>query len=426
MTIKPHPLAPRSALQAPSPVVPEGTEAGLSAEVFLDGVRSGFLLIVGFFFVALVALLDQQTGSRFSFSLFYLLPVAFCAWWGGFSCGILLALAGAIAWHTVDSFRDPTLPATVAAWNGIVRFGTLTLVSSLVSRLHVGIRREHLLAHTDPLTGAANGRTFYAATAAEADRARRSSRPLTLAYFDLDHFKQLNDRLGHAAGDAALRHVVQTVRLNIRRSDLLARLGGDEFALLLPETGAQGARTLLDRLQGMLSREMAHRGWPVTLSVGAITFLQPPGDVDLMIQQVDALMYKAKREGKARVEYQTIEGLPLLREEGGRRVERRATALVLGTCTARVRPEGQDRAQEEFATVRDLSAGEIRLHLEKHFGEDTLLLVEPLSPGAKTLVARVVHKAPDEGGWEHGCELSTRLSEEELNCWLGEQLTGPL
>src|SRR5205823_5425701 len=130
---------------------------------------------------------------------------------------------------------------TVGTWNGVTRFATLALASSLVARLHSGILRERLLARTDPLTGAANARTFYEAVAVEAGRACRAARPLTLAYLDLDNFKQLNDRLGHAAGDAALVHVVQATRLNLRPADLLARLGGDEFALLLPETPADHA-----------------------------------------------------------------------------------------------------------------------------------------------------------------------------------------
>jgi hypothetical protein len=100
-------------------------------------------------------------------------------------------------------------------------------------------------------------------------------------------------------------------------------------------------------------------------------------------------------------------------------VERRATAVVLGR-TARVRPEGQEGAGEEFATVRGLSSAEIRLHLERRFAGGTLLLVDALSPGPKTLLARVVQAAPEEGGWGHGCELATRLSEGELRGWLGE------
>src|SRR5947209_3726117 len=84
------------------------------------------------------------------------------------------------------------------------------------------------IAPTDALTGAANGRTFYECVTVEVGRARRLTRPLTLAYLDLDNFKQLNDRLGHAAGDQALMHFVQVVRQNLRNADVLARLGGDE------------------------------------------------------------------------------------------------------------------------------------------------------------------------------------------------------
>src|SRR5207237_828725 len=148
-----------------------------------------------------------------------------------------------------------------------VRFGTLVLTSSVVARLHTAVLREHLLARTDPLTGAANGRTFYETVQVECDRARRASRHLTLAYFDVDDFKLLNDRFGHAAGDAALLQVVRTIHLHLRTSDLLARLGGDEFALLMPEIDADGAVLLLDRLQTMLGDEMTRSGWPVTFSV---------------------------------------------------------------------------------------------------------------------------------------------------------------
>lgn len=400
----------------------DGPGSSLAGEVFLDGLRSALLVWAGCLFVALVGVLDYRTGSRYSFSLFYLIPVAACAWWGGFSCGILVSLAGALAWQAVDSRHGLSLSPTPVVWNGVVRFCVLTLVSSLVSRLHVGIRREQLLARTDPLTGAANGRTFYSSAAIEAERARRGSRPLSLAYFDLDNFKQLNDRQGHAAGDEALRHIVQTVRSNLRRYDLLARLGGDEFALLLPDTDAQGAMAVLARLHELVSREMVRQGWPVTLSIGAITFLRPPLDVDLLIQQVDALMYQAKKKGKGRVEHQVLESLQGHREESGRFVARRATALVLGDRAARVRPEGQDRAREEFAIVRDLSTAEIRLHLEKCFSVDTLLLIEPLLPGAMALLARVAHAGPDEGGWQHDCELSARLSPDELRSWVGDSV----
>src|SRR5262245_27349543 len=136
-----------------SPSCPEGASRQAVPPLSSGEVGGTLLVTSGLLCVALVAVLDHHTTSRFSFSLFYLIPVAACAWWGGFSCGVFLALAATVAWHSVDSTLDPTIHLTVLTWNGVVRFCTLTLVASLVARLHAGIRREQLLARTDPLTG---------------------------------------------------------------------------------------------------------------------------------------------------------------------------------------------------------------------------------------------------------------------------------
>jgi len=392
----------------------------LSTTVFMEGIRGGLLVVAGLLLVALIALFDYWTGPHLSLSIFYLIPVAACAWWGGFPHGILLSLGGAVAWHTVDALENPAIPSIFMLWNGVVRFGSLVLTSSLVTRVHIGVIRERLLARTDALTGAANGRTFFEVAASEAERGLRNGRPLTLAYLDLDHFKQLNDRLGHATGDAALVHLVAMIRPNLRGTDLLARLGGDEFALLLPETDAEGAVALLTRLQQLVEQAMACKDWPVTLSIGAITFIRPFLDVDQMIQRVDGLMYRAKQKGKNRLEHAVFEPQEF-QEEESRAVEKRSTARVLCNRTARLRLDGEDTGEGEFATVRDIAASAIGLDLEKLFPKDTLLIVEPLDPEAKTLLARVLHASPGGRGWMHECELSIRLSAEELRGWLGEQ-----
>jgi diguanylate cyclase (GGDEF)-like protein len=275
-----------------------------------------------------------------------------------------------------------------------------------------------LLARTDPLTGAANGRTFYESVATESERAMRTGRPLTLAYLDLDNFKQLNDRLGHAAGDAALIGLVGLIRPALRMLDILARLGGDEFALLLPETDGEGAVALLSRLQGVITREMDQAGLPITLSVGAVTFLKPFWDVDLMVQQVDALMYTAKHRGKNRIEHATVQSAGTVPDGERLRLERRATTRALCGHDARVRPEGVDDAEDGYATVHDLCPDGLGLRMDHRYPEGSLLIVEPLDKQATTLLARVVRITEDRGDWLHGCELPTRLSTDELQCWL--------
>ena len=381
-----------------------------------DGLCGALLVGVGLAAVVLIALLDLTTGPFLSCSIFYLLPVAACAWWGGFAHGVLVALAGSFAWFLIDRVEILNLPPVAAAWNGAIRFSTLTLVSSLVARLHASVLREARLARTDSLTGAANARTFYEEAGAEAERARRASRPLTLAYFDVDDFKRLNDRLGHAAGDDCLRHIVRTIQQAVDGSGLVSRLGGDEFALLLSDLEPEAAVALLTRLHAQLSHEMARGGWPVTVSVGAITFLRPAWDVDLLVRQVDALMYGAKRKGKARVEHAVVQEDQKHGAER-RRTQRRATARVL--CSREVRVRGEAEGRDELATVCDISVGGVGLLLENAFPVGTILVIEPLVPDTRALLARVVRVTADGSRRRHGCALSHRLSAEELGGWLG-------
>ena len=140
---------------------------GVSPSGGLKVVQRALLFLASVLAVVLIGMLDSATESRLSISILYLLPVTACAWSCGFSHGILLSLGGSVAWHLVDLTENPALPPSVRVWNGVIRFGTLALMASLVSRLRVSILRERLLARTDPLTGAANGRTFYETAMAE-------------------------------------------------------------------------------------------------------------------------------------------------------------------------------------------------------------------------------------------------------------------
>jgi len=427
MSGQPDSISPRPALPISSPLATAAQEARLTEAVYLDGRGRMLFVTAAVLFLTLVALLDCQSQSRFSIYLLYFLPVAACAWSCGFSYGILMAVAGTVAWYEIDLVRGPTSFLPVAVCNGILRFGMLAFTSSLLSRLHASILRERLLARTDPLTGAANGRTFYEDAEAEVERARRQVRPLTLAYLDLDNFKLLNDQLGHAAGDAALVRLAQTLRINLRRADLLARLGGDEFALLLPETDFKGAVTLLNRLHERVSQDMVLAGWPVTLSIGAITF-DLPLDLDKMIQQADALMYRAKSKGKGRVEYAAVTHGQDCQVQDRRRVERRATTRVLCRQTVRVRPGESLESWQGLATICDISARGVGMQQENPFPTGTLLIIEPLFLGGKALLARVVNLHQVRGGWRHGCELATQLNDEELRSWCHgnlEKSSGP-
>jgi len=380
--------------------------------------RLALVIGVGVLLVCAIALLDLATGPYLSFTVFYLIPVAGCACWGGFTPGLLVAALASVAGHWVEAVEAEGIPVPVRIWNDVVRFGTLTLVGSLVSRVHAGMLRERRLARTDPLTGAANARTFYEAALAESERSRRSERPMTLVYFDLDDFKLLNDRHGHAVGDEALRQLVLTARQQLRSTDVLARLGGDEFAILLPGVGEESAAGVLARVRDAVAQQLSACGWPISMSIGAVTFLRPPAEVDHMVRRVDALMYEAKRAGKARVEHAVVKDEHEPWGPNWPTVERRATARVLCDRSARVSREGEQESEGEFATLRNISVAGVGLHMSRRLPPDTVIVIEPLSPNVRSLLARVVRVDPDETGWMHGCVLAHTLGAKDFGGWV--------
>lgn len=409
--------------QSDSNLILGNDRADIANYVFLDGWRGFLLAIGGGLLVTLIGSLDWFTGPEISFAIFYLVPIGLAAWWGGFAQGILMAMACVVSWHLVESAEGSTIAPRIQLWNGTARFGIFVITSSLLSRLRVSLYLEKKLARSDPLTGAANGRTFYENVSLAVERSLRTQTPLTLAYLDLDNFKWLNDKLGHFAGDEALCILVRTVQRDIRVLDLFARLGGDEFALLLPECNEDDTRRVLDRIQKHFAREMAQRNWPVTLSIGAMTFPQPLRDVDALVRRVDDLMYRAKKAGKNRIVHTVLRDSEREVEiADGKIVERRATARVLCDQLARIRQEGETDGFDEFARVRDISASGLCLHLERRLPDQTLLAIEPLhETGAKTQLVRVMWSNSDGNGWAHECVMSNRLTDEELALWVREQ-----
>ncbi len=257
------------------------------------------ILTIAIAMMALVAALDVETGTELSVSIFYLLPVGISAWFTRGSLAGGVAVASAALWLAADrlagvAYAHPLIPL----WNALVRLGFFLIVGSLLLALRRALRRQQELARRDPLTGLANLRHFMAVAEEEVYRAGRYDHPISIAYLDLDDFKDVNDQYGHHRGDQVLRTVATTIAGNVRVSDTVGRLGGDEFALLMPETGGDAATAVIEKLQAALRSELAVAGHGVTVSVGCVTFSQPPASVQEVIGQADRLMYEAKRAGK--------------------------------------------------------------------------------------------------------------------------------
>jgi len=163
------------------------------------------------------------------------------------------------------------------------------------------------LSRKDSKTGALNDRAFREVLGYEIKRSRRNLTPMTVVSLDLDGFKLLNDTLGHPIGDLVLKVVVWTMQSTLREVDSIARPGGDEFALLLPETSAEKAHVVLDKLREALKDAMKTYKWEITFSIGVVTFKTPLATPDYMIEVADKRMYAVKKTGKNRVSYLVLD-----------------------------------------------------------------------------------------------------------------------
>jgi diguanylate cyclase (GGDEF)-like protein/putative nucleotidyltransferase with HDIG domain len=182
--------------------------------------------------------------------------------------------------------------------------GTLAIAVLLVHMLQERVRALVAqladAARTDPLTGLHNRRGFEESFAVEIERARRGGHALTLLVADLDHFKRVNDRLGHATGDAALTRVGKLLRSGKRQIDYSARTGGEEFALILPDTADREGYLVAERLRGMIERAFGDDLVPLTMSVGVAGYPKHGQTADELLRSADRALYAAKELGRNR------------------------------------------------------------------------------------------------------------------------------
>jgi diguanylate cyclase (GGDEF)-like protein len=161
-------------------------------------------------------------------------------------------------------------------------------------------REARQLADLDALTGLHNRRFFHETLARECARAHRYERKLALIVFDLDDFKDVNDRIGHLAGDAALAEAAERVRGVVRTADIACRVGGDEFAVILPESSLADADQLYRRILSAVSSRPLGQAGKLYLSAG-VAELRPEDEPVSFFQRADDALYRAKEAGKGRV-----------------------------------------------------------------------------------------------------------------------------
>ncbi len=228
-------------------------------------------------------------------------------------------VAFGVASGVVAARDEPDYPPVVAA--AYVGMVVVVLLSSTFLTTRVQSTREHLrrqkaelaqaleqirqLATHDDLTGLLNRRAMLDRMQLEQRRSLRSGSPLLIAQLDIDHFKAVNDTHGHAAGDLVLQSFADTVRRNVRDTDVLARWGGEEFVLLLCDTPAADAVTLMERLRQAVQAmqvPVPQSGQPITVTVSIGLARHAPADpLAGTLERADRALYAAKAGGRNRV-----------------------------------------------------------------------------------------------------------------------------
>lgn len=203
--------------------------------------------------------------------------------------------------------------ALLAVLAGVVIAAAVT-IRQLVDRLRT-LERQAI---SDALTGAFNRRYFNDCLHTAIERHTRFGESACLVVLDVDRFKEINDGLGHLAGDAVLKGLVVLVRRGVRTLDLLFRTGGEEFALLLPGTSFHGALEVAEQVRALVTAWRPIDGHTISISVGVSELRRGQSAFD-WIGEADRALYRAKRSGRNRVAGRAPNDAPIAAMEGSRR-----------------------------------------------------------------------------------------------------------
>ena len=242
--------------------------------------------------VGLIAGIERQVVEPLFTLPLYVLVVAITSWTTHCVIGFVFALICTAVSYWVSGYGG-TPPTGIAAAKMVMFIFAIAAICQFRKVLAYSNR----LAETDPLTGLTNTRQFLDRVSAEINRSKRTGRPVSIAYIDCDHFKQVNDSRGHVAGDQVLKTIGEVLLSTCRNYDTPARLGGDEFALLLPETSSIQAMHCVYRINGRLRDRLQALPTAVTLSIGVHTTTDLELTPEEFLHEADQLMYQAKQSG---------------------------------------------------------------------------------------------------------------------------------
>ncbi len=263
-----------------------------------------FIFISAIIMALLISCIRYITGPDITLTLLYILPILSVSIFVGKWYAVFFSAFSALSWLTADLLIIDQFTYEFAPF---VNSGARLMIFLFIIYLISCLKNQEELALRDHLTGLLNRRAFFSMAGTEIKRMRRFLKSLSIAYIDLDNFKDVNDSCGHSEGDALLKHIAGKLSSSGREIDIMARIGGDEFAILFLETDETTAQTVIKKLKRNLFQTSSRHGWPITCSIGLVTFNRPPLDIDELISTADSQMYLAKNEGKNRIKHITID-----------------------------------------------------------------------------------------------------------------------
>ncbi|NVJ51470.1 MAG: diguanylate cyclase [Gammaproteobacteria bacterium] len=273
----------------------------------LDKRSAKFIWRLALLIVLALSCLSAAVGKLIHIELLYFFPITLTSWYGSRKSGVILSLTSSVIILLIDGLHSEFAAIKLVSY-GIpyaVGFSALAILITNFRDVH---RQEVIAADTDKLTNIWNSRGFYAELANELLRSIRYKHKFSLAYIDIDNFKYVNDSRGHAEGDKLLIEVAHCLKSSLRKTDSVARLGGDEFACLFPESGLKASKAAFAKASAELKSKMIRHQWPVSFSVGLVTFESMPIDIQEAIKVADELMYSVKNADKDNIYYKVWRG----------------------------------------------------------------------------------------------------------------------
>ena len=365
--------------------------------------------------ISLALYLSEAVDSPYSF--YYVLVAMFSAYFLSVRQLALQIVGMSLTYPLVIALLDGAEEQPAQRW--LLTIWTVVVVGLFIAvlrhRMNALIERLSDAASTDPLTQLLNRRGFHDVFDLELERSRRSGRPCALVMGDLDHFKRVNDLLGHPTGDARLRKFARLMLRGKRRIDAAARMGGEEFALLLPETDEHGAYVIAERLRHNVRDAFAPDQVALTVSFGVAAYPNHGATGDQLFQAADQALYVAKELGRDRTAIYRPEVTAQLlstKDRAAMRNEGYLSAMLVLAEAVDLRDAGSAAHSETVGRYAEMIAAELGLDEDR---VERMKLAGVLHDIGKVGVPdTVLQKAGplDEDEWheiQKHCELGSRL-----------------